>query len=73
MAKLTGQQRYRQAMTLADRRHKRMVSDFIAGRITHTEMCGMDRERACLIREFDRAYNAGLAAGRALRATETKT
>jgi hypothetical protein len=70
--KLTGEHRYRQAVTLARRVSRREVDDLIAGRISGTEMCGMDRERYHLIRELDRAYEAGFTAGRAALEQEGK-
>lgn len=59
---LTGEQRYRQATKLAQMRFTRRLRDFMAGRISILD--GSDPKPE-IIREFDRAYAIGFAAGRA--------
>lgn len=61
---LTGEQRYWQAVKKAGMIHDRDMRAFLAGGGEHLE-CAGDRERALLIKEFDRAFAAGVAYGRA--------
>lgn len=55
---LTAHQRYRQAVTKARLLDRREMRNFLAGRSEWLES-SMDRERALLIEEIERAYQAG--------------
>lgn len=62
MARLTGEQRYRQACKLAGLRAARRLREFMEGKTPILE-CGDPKPE--IIRELDRAYDIGFADGRA--------
>lgn len=59
--KLTGRHRYNQAIRLARIRHQRLFREFIEGESQFLE-CSGDMDREHIIRELDRAYEAGYVA-----------
>ena len=61
--RLTGEQRYHQAVVKARIRAQRELRDFMSGKL---RSCGdwNRKEQLCIIQEIERAYEEGLKDGR---------